>query len=158
MNGVARAALDGALAGAGATTLMTGFMKGSQWAGYYQDEIPPEKITKRSLWRAGASEAVDEEAEQVILTGLGHWAFGMVGGGIFGVLHKLLPVPVPATLHGLVFGLLVWYVSYKGWIPATGLIAPPERQPREIARMPLYAHVVYGSTLGALFSSAQRRR
>jgi XapX domain-containing protein len=158
MNDVVRAALDGTVAGAGATTLMTGFMKGSQWVGYYRDEIPPEKVTKGILRQAGAGSAVDEEHEQNLLATIGHWGFGMAAGALFGVLHTILRLPIPAPVHGTIFGLLVWLVSYMGWIPAANLIPPPTQQQREKARMPFYAHIVFGLSLGALFRAAERRR
>lgn len=144
------AALNGALAGGVATTLMTVFMKASQWTGLYRDAIPPEKITKRMLRAVGMS-AHTNAASETALTAAGHWAFGMAGGAIFGVLHRFLRLPISAPVHGLIFGLLVWFVSYMGWIPAVGLLRHPKRQRWDQALMPALAHIVYGASLGVAF-------
>ena len=156
MNYLVRAALRGAFAGAVATTLMTGVMKLWQWAGFYRAAIPPVAIVESALDAAGVEQSVDEAAE-VALAGVGHWAFGMIAGALFATLHKLLRIPVSAPLHGTLFGLLVWLGSYAGWIPALRLIpAPWNQRPRE-ALMPAVAHVVYGAALGATFDVMDQR-
>lgn len=155
MNRIGRAAAGGAVAGGIATTAMTVFMKLAQWTGLYRDEIPPKKITGRALAAVGARARLDEEAETA-LTAAGHWAFGMLGGALFGGLHKLLRLPIPTFVHGIIFGLLVWLVSYLGWLPAAGLLRHPAHQRRDQALMPLLAHVVYGASLGAAFETVDR--
>ena len=156
MNHLVRSALNGAFAGGVATTLMTGVMKLWQWAGFYQAEIPPVEITQTALETAGLSASVGE-AEETALVGFNHWAFGMVAGALFGTLHRLLRVPLAAPVHGTIFGLLVWLVSYAGWIPALRLIPAPWNQRPQEALMPAVAHVVYGVTLGETFRAMEDR-
>ncbi len=151
-----RSAMYGAVAGGVATTLMTIFMKASQWTGLYRDEIPPEKITKRALRFVGLGGRMNN-ASETALTGVAHWAFGMAGGAVFGVLHRFLRLPISAPIHGLIFGLLVWFVSYMGWIPALRLLRHPKDQRRDQALMPVLAHVVYGASLGAAFDRLEGR-
>ena len=156
MNHLVRSALNGAFAGGVATTLMTGVMKLGQSAGLYQDEIPPVAITQNALDTAGLSQKVGD-GEETALAGVSHWAFGMIAGALFGALHRLLRVPLAAPVHGTIFGLLVWLVSYAGWIPALRLFpAPWNQRPRE-ALMPVVAHVVYGAALGATFGVMEHR-
>ena len=57
---------------------------------------------------------------------------------------------VPGWLVGAVYGLGVWAVSYKGWIPALGILPPPERDRPGRPVIMVAAHVVYGLVLGAL--------
>ena len=147
---------DGAVAGALATTVMTAFMKAVQWSGFYRDDaLPPEKITERVLDKTGVSAETDQRDETLIFVAA-HWAFGMVAGALFGLLHRRLRPPVPTLVHGTIFGLLVWLVSYPGWVPALGLMRSPRRQRQDQAALPFLAHVVYGASLGLSFQSLDR--
>ncbi len=92
-----------------------------------------------------------------MLTTVNHWAFGTVAGTLFGAACQVLRVPVPAALQGIVFGLVVWFTSYMGWIPATGLMRHPRHQRTDQALMPLLAHAVYGITLGIAVGALERR-
>ena len=68
---------------------------------------------------------------------------------IFSFLRRFGP-RVPGWLVGVVYGLGVWAVSYKGWIPALGILPPPERDQPGRPVIMVAAHVVYGLVLGAL--------
>lgn len=140
-------AQHGAYAGALATVAMTGFMKASQWSGLYRDEIPPTKLVSRSLTRLGLRAKTGNQAETGLIAA-GHWAFGMAAGSVFGLLHRRSRGQLRALIAGVGFGLLIWAISYMGWIPALGLLRGPWRQRRAQAYMPLLAHVVYGAALG----------
>jgi hypothetical protein len=56
------------------------------------------------------------------------------------------------------FGLGIWGASYRGWIPAMNIL-PPEQYPgRRGTLMMIAAHVVYGTTDGALSHRASQRQ
>jgi uncharacterized membrane protein YagU involved in acid resistance len=135
---------------------MTAFMKMSQWTGLYRDELPPAKITQAALDAAGMRAGVDD-ATETALTVANHWAFGTVAGTLFGAVSPVLRLPLPPALQGTVFGLVVWFISYMGWVPAAGLMRHPRQQRLDQALMPLLAHVVYGLTLGMAFGALERR-
>ncbi len=142
MHPLTRAAIDGSIAGAVATTTMTAFMRAAQQTGFYQKELPPTKVTRAATKTLGLEQFVSSEQE-TLLTGLTHWAFGMVGGACFGVASKSSN-QLPAQAGGLVFGLLVWAVSYMGWVPALGILPMPWNQRPKHGLMPFFAHVIYG--------------
>ncbi|MCA1665862.1 MAG: DUF1440 domain-containing protein, partial [Thermomicrobia bacterium] len=69
---------------------------------------------------------------------------------LFGVLHRRLPFRVPAALHGMVFGSLVWVTSYQGWIPALGIMPPASDDRPDRPRVMFLAHLLYGALLGTV--------
>ena len=56
----------------------------------------------------------------------------------------------PAGILGVLFGLGIYGVSYKGWIPALGILPPPEDDRPGRPAVMIAAHIVYGLTLGWL--------
>ena len=136
--------LRGAVAGTVATGFMSGLMMAARKAGI-MGEMPPEKITAKFLNRAGIRRS---RQEQDALATLFHFAFGAGGGAIFGLLPRRLPVP--PLLLGMAYGTAIWTVSYMGWVPALGIMPPPDRdRPGRPVAM-LIGHVVYGGALGVL--------
>ena len=156
MNQTTRVAANGALAGGVATLLMTALMKAYQATGLFRGPIPPTRITRAALDVVGAGNEVDDETETAVMAA-GHWGYGMACGALFGVLHTRIRPPIPTAVHGTLFGLLIWALSYMGWVPAAGIMPHPARQNPAQAFMPLLAHVVYGSTLGLTFDALDRR-
>ena len=151
-----RAAAAGALGGAAATVAMSAVMVAALKTGL-MSEMPPQEIAVKSVDRAGAGDEVAHD-EKRDLGWLAHFGFGAAAGALYGVLRQRLPTPGPAAVHGSVYALGVWAVSYLGWIPALRLLPPatddePGRQPAMVA-----AHVVFGGLLGALVEPALRRR
>ena len=143
-----RAIGDGALGGALGTATMSAVMLAARRAGI-SGQLPPERITEAALDAAVGAGARDERTLELLST-LTHFGFGIGIGALFGVLHRRLHPPAGARLHGIVFATLVWLVSYRGWIPALGLLPPPERdRPGRPVTMVL-AHWVYGWTLGTV--------
>ena len=155
MQPLIRAGMNGSIAGAVATTTMTGFMRLTQQTGFYQKELPPTKVTRAATKTLGVEQFVSSEGE-TLLTGLAHWAFGMVGGAVFGVVSKTNN-RIPARFGGLVFGLLVWMVSYMGWIPALRILPMPWNERGKHGLMPFIAHVIYGATLGIVVRRLEHR-
>lgn len=155
MQPLIRAALNGSIAGAVATTTMTGFMRLSQQTGFYQKELPPTKVTQAATKTLGVEQFVSPAGE-TLLTGLAHWAFGMIGGAVFGVAGKTSHW-IPTRFGGLVFGLLVWAVSYMGWIPALRILPMPWNERGKHGSMPFIAHVIYGATLGIVVRRLEQR-
>lgn len=107
-------------------------------------KLPPRKIVEATI-HAASTKRVDESVVKAASVGA-HFAFGAGAGVAFSALQKRLPMaPMPA---GILFGLLVWVVSYKGWIPALKILPPPSRDDPARARTMLLAHLVYGASLG----------
>ena len=147
------ALVDGVIGGCVATAAMSVVMLAAEKTGV-MDRQPPEEIAEAALEAVGVPPDRTGVTEDAVAL-LGHFGFGATAGALFGVLHRRLRPPIPPVVHGIVFGSLVWAVSYKGWIPALGIMPPPERdQPGRPGTM-LLAHWVYGGTLGALVGSRE---
>lgn len=141
------ALMDGAVGGGLGTVTMSAVMVAAEKAGLMGSH-PPELITAAALDATGVRDI--SEGAQDALSVLTHFGFGMGAGALFGALHRRLRLPIHPAVHGVIFGTLVWAVSYKGWVPALGIMPPPERDwPGRPVAM-LLAHWVYGWTLGAL--------
>ncbi len=150
------AGMHGALAGTLATTVMTGFFGLARWTGLYPEQFPPTKITKSALDAVGLRAETGDDAE-IAVAAAAHWAFGTGAGAVFGVLQKWLHLRLPGILQGAAFGLLVWIVSYMGWVPAAGLMSHPRNQRPDQVLVLVASHVVYGASLGGVVQAIERR-
>ena len=110
--------------------------------------LPPKRITEEAAESAGFEEA--GETERNLASTAAHLGFGASMGAIFYLLRGRLRPPGPSVAHGLGYGLVVWAVSYKGWVPALGILPPPERDRPGRRRTNVLAHLVYGAVLGLL--------
>ncbi len=151
MSRAVSAAWNGALAGAIATVPMSAVMFAAKQLGL-MGQYPPEIIAEKSLDAAGIHQG--EDVNDAVATAA-HLGFGASAGALFGLLHRRMELPVPPVVQGIGYGLLVYSVSYNGWIPAIHIMPAPEddrpgRQPSMIA-----AHVVYGAVLGQLAARRQ---
>jgi len=153
VNGTLHSALDGALAGAASTLPMSAVMAAADSAGL-MGEHPPEVIVEKGMRRSGVHA---DEGTTDSLTLVAHFGFGAGAGALFGLLNRGVRHRTSAWVaQGIAYGLIVYAVSYKGWIPSLHILPQPEhdrpgRQPSMIA-----AHVVFGAALGALLSRRGR--
>lgn len=136
---------EGIAGGVVGTLAMSAVMLLGQRAGL-MGEQPPEKIAARVLDAAGQEGG--DPAPRKALAALTHLGFGTATGALFGFLHRHLRLGIPAELHGAIFALGVWAVSYKGWLPALGIMPPPEHDRPGRPIIMILAHVVYGAVLG----------
>jgi hypothetical protein len=94
--------------------------------------------------------------EQSLMTGTlaAHFGFGAVCGMLFtGLnLHRRRPV-----LSRIGFALLVWVVSYLGWIPASGILTAASRHPPGRNLLMIAVHAVWGATAGHAAATLMRR-
>lgn len=139
-----QAILDGAVGGLVGTAVMSAVMQAAHKAGLIEKH-PPEEIAEAAL-DAVEGPGHSEETQDALAVGL-HFAFGAGAGALFALLHRRLNLPIPAALHGVIFGTLVWAVSYKGWVPALGIMPPPEHDQPGRPQSMLFAHWVYGGAL-----------
>lgn len=141
-------AASGALAGVEATGAMTAVLGVAQRVGLL-GRFPPKKIVNRAL-AATRVRRHASEPERHALTALAHFGFGLAAGAVFGLIYRRTRNwPAPAALQGALYGAAVWTLSYHGWVPALGIMPPPERdRPGRPATM-LVSHLVYGAKLGS---------
>lgn len=148
-----RRLLIGACAGLIATAPMTGVMKllHRRLPFWERGALPPRRITTTITRQLGINKKLDEpEMTMAIL--VSHFGFGAVGGALYAPLAAKRREP--AAIKGAAFGILVWAVSYLGWLPASGLLQ--ERSPRRHTMM-IVAHLVWGIVLGMLTEQLEQR-
>jgi uncharacterized membrane protein YagU involved in acid resistance len=139
--------LRGAAAGTLATGAMSMVMLGAKRVGL-MGGMPPEKITARLLNRAGVRRSA---AQQDAIATVLHFGFGAAAGAGFGVVaQRRVTIRVPA---GMAYGAAIWGVSYLGWVPALGIMAPAQRDRVDRQATMLAGHLVFGATLGLLAGS-----
>ncbi len=146
--------VDGGIGGGVGTVAMSLVMLGARRADLV-GELPPTRMAAALLdvvsVRGGPGWVRDMLA--VVL----HLGFGAAAGSFFALLRVRLRLPVAPVLQGLAYGLVVWLVSYMGWVPAVGLLPVATRdEPRRPVVM-VCAHGVYGAVLGALVGYRSRR-
>jgi len=133
---------NGAAAGLLATVCMSGVMLAGSLL-WPKRKLPPRKIVEKGLQAAAAS-----AEDPVINTAafFAHLGFGTLAGCVFGFVEERSPLS--PVVKGVAFGLSVWALSYEGWIPALGIMPPPQRDERCRAVTIAAAHGVYGAVLG----------
>jgi len=136
----------GAAAGVAATGLMSAVMVVAKQAGLLGQQ-PPERIAEAGL--DAANVARSEGAQDALATVL-HFGFGAVGGAGYRIVRRIVPKPRSWLVPGVAYGLAIWLVSYKGWIPRLGILPPPARDRPGRPTVMIAAHVVYGVVLGRL--------
>lgn len=148
--------IQGAGAGLIATIPMTLFMR-SAWKHLPVDEqyaLPPRQITRnvvrpRRFWRMSAE-------KQTALTLFLHFLFGAAAGSVYGMVED--KIPLQNSVKGSLAGVVVWAGSYLGWIPALGILPPATEHPWRRNVMMIVAHLIWGSTLGALAGVTSSRK
>ena len=149
--------LLGALAGCAATAPMTALMELLHHLPVPEPKtLPPRTITENVARAANLGAAVDTPYQSTIATIIAHFAFGAGAGALYAPLEQQLP-QVPAPLKGAGFGVIVWAVSYLGWLPATGLLRPATEQSARRNFLMIVAHLLWGACLGALCERGDKR-
>jgi hypothetical protein len=132
---------------------MSGIIIAGDRAGL-MSEPPPTTITRTALRGAG----IERPAEAVsVAAPLAHLGFGALGGVVYSLVRRLTP-GVPGPLLGILVALGIYAVSYKGWVPALGILPPPEEDRPGRPAVMIAAHVVYGLVLGRLIRAPAAAR
>lgn len=144
-------AVSGGVAGVLATLAMSLVMLAAQRLGLMGMQ-PPERIVERGM-RAVGHRPDGEEVD--VAAAVAHLGFGTACGAIYGVLA--VRTTSASWWLGVPFALLVWLVSYAGWIPALRILpAPPDDRLGRAWSM-FVAHLVYGAVLGLAWRTIARR-
>ncbi|WP_025089596.1 hypothetical protein [Brucella intermedia] len=127
----------GALAGITATTAMTCFMRltFNSLPRQQRYPLPPRELTDVVAQQGGEPEL--KKAEQTVVA---HFIYGAFAGALFPFGRKF-------CVSGVVYGVLVWCVSYLGWIPAMRLLKPATQHPQSRNLLMIGAHLIWGMTL-----------
>lgn len=82
------------------------------------------------------------------LTVAAHLAYGAAAGALLGLLRPR------GALQGAGWGVLLWTVSYLGWVPATGIGRAAFEEPARRNALMIAAHIVWGGVAAALLGRA----
>jgi uncharacterized membrane protein YagU involved in acid resistance len=106
------------------------------------ETAPPKQITHHAEQKAGIRphEQPQEAFDATWLAA--HVGYGAACGVVFGLLRPVLPRN--RVIAGLIFGELVWAVSYLGYLPAIGLYPSPKQDSGSRQAVMIAAHAVYG--------------
>lgn len=150
MNRVAAGALSGLVATVPMTAAMV--LMHRRLPDEQRYPLPPYQITTELARRTGLDQQLQEEQrKQATLTA--HYGFGAFSGAFFPLLDRT----ESPWLYGTLFGVLVWGLSYLGWVPATRLMPPATRQPRARVGLMILAHVVWGSATALTYRALVQR-
>ena len=139
----------GAMAGILATMPMSAVIWGLRHAGVYHSKPPPETGRGGNRMARLARLPEPRRSRWQPLKLAQHFGFGSAAGAGFSLVS---PVLRPKILAGMLVGIGIWLASYAGWIPALGILPPPQKDEKGRMFTMIVAHVVYGLTLGAIAS------
>lgn len=147
--------LPRAAIGAGSGLVATGAMTVAMLAlqqmlpKWEQYPLPPRRIVDVLARWLGLRRDLDK-TELNALTAVAHFGYGTSMGALYGPIG--LALPLPGVVTGILWGLLVWAGSYLGVLPALGILRPATKHPAARNALMIAAHLVWGSSLGALTS------
>ncbi|WP_219413702.1 DUF6789 family protein [Pseudonocardia nigra] len=146
------AVIRGAAAGVVATTVMSGVLEAGRRATAFTRQ-PPTLIV-RTVLTGSPAHGVTAEG---LLAVLAHFGYGTSCGALFALLtRRRRPEAGPGV--GVGYALLLWAISYIGWVPATGAMAPPDRDAPGRQAALVAGHVVYGAVLAAVLRGLNQQR
>jgi uncharacterized membrane protein YagU involved in acid resistance len=107
--------------------------------------LPPREITVHLAQKADLHKKLDSEA-RAALTLINHFGYGALAATIYALVESR--VSASWLLKGLVFGAVVWVVSYFGLLPAAGILEPATKHPPSRNLLMLVVHLVWGLFVG----------
>lgn len=112
------------------------------------NEYPPEVLAEK-VSAAVTGEELDKETRQKYGNYV-HWGYGIMWGGLFGVLRDR--APLVGVGNGLGFGTGLWLVGDELMMPLMGLSPPSTEFPWQNHARAFANHFAYGATLGITHS------
>jgi uncharacterized membrane protein YagU involved in acid resistance len=149
-------AVVAAVSGTAATAPMTVAMAAMHTMLPCDEQYPigPAVITDNIARKTGIEQHMSG-AQRAGAAAVAHFGYGATAALPFALLGGTARRhPVAA---GVAYGLAVWAGSYAGWLPALGILEPPNRQPRGRAGLMVLGHVVWGAALGIAYARLARR-
>lgn len=109
--------------------------------------LPPRLITEEISERVGIEDQLSEK-QLTSASVLSHFGYGALTGSTYALLEQR--IPLQSSLKGGLAGVIVWVLSYLGWIPAMHILPPATEHPWRRNLMMILAHVIWGVALGWL--------
>jgi uncharacterized membrane protein YagU involved in acid resistance len=114
--------------------------------------LPPRQITGEVAERLD----IDDRLSEYTLTAAtlaSHFGYGAASGALYAFTAN--KIPIHPGIKGALAGLILWAASYLGWIPAAKLLPPATRHPWRRNLMMIFAHFVWGATMGMVFKKLE---
>jgi uncharacterized membrane protein YagU involved in acid resistance len=144
----------GILAGTAATVPMSVVMQAlHRWPRREAASLPPRQITYRIARRTGAARQLDKNGLQA-LTWINHFGYGAGMGGLYVLLTSR--IKAHPVLKGAAWGMIIWTISYLGWLPAAGILPPATQHTKRRNSLMLISHLVWGVTTAILADRSHR--
>ncbi|WP_353643233.1 hypothetical protein [Mesorhizobium sp. WSM2239] len=105
--------------------------------------LPPREIVQR-VDVAGTGERGLRTA-----TVTAHFGYGAIAGSVYALLPRRM-------ISGGSYGVLIWALSYLGWIPLARILSPATEHPAARNLLMLGAHLVWGASLAASLHELRR--
>jgi hypothetical protein len=112
--------------------------------------LPPREITMKAIERVPGGREIDP-ATRSALTWLAHFGYGGAAGALYAGANAVAVGSQKSTERGLLFGLLVWAVSYLGLLPGLGVLKPVTEHPVRRSGLMIVAHLAWGLILAGLY-------
>jgi putative membrane protein len=107
--------------------------------------LPPRMLTEEIAERVGIEDKINE-TELTSASVLSHFGYGALTGSMYALIEP--KIPLGSSVKGGIAGVLVWVLSYLGWVPALRILPPATEHPWRRNLMMILAHLVWGVTLG----------
>jgi hypothetical protein len=140
-----------------ATACMSLVLLGLRSGRTHRGKHPPEKVTEGIIERISGRKLNDRE--RLLATATAHEGYGIAAASVFALLwERFGPRRKWPVIHGMLFSLGLWFVSYKGWVPGLKLMPSPKRDRRGGVATNIASHLAYGAVLGANARKLEARR
>ena len=131
-----------------ATACMGLVMLGLRSRRTHRAKHPPDKVTKGIVERIPGSKL--NKHAPMLATAAAHEGYGVAAASLFALLwERFGPRRKWPVIHGMLFSLGLWFVSYKGWLPGSNPTPSPTCDHRRRVATNLASHLAYGAVLGA---------
>jgi putative membrane protein len=153
MNHYTTSAVSGAIATVPMTIVMAYLHK--KLPPTQQYSLPPRNIALKVADEMGVKKKMNPP-NKLAFTMFTHFGYGTAVGSLYLPLSRL--IKIPRIWSGMIFGLGVWSFSYMGLLPVIGLYPPATKIPVKRNALMIFAHLVWGSSLGIMTDVLERRK
>lgn len=148
-------ALSGGVAGLAATVPMTLVMKVLERRLPSDERLPsaqePLLIVDQLLRAVGVEQELSERQKRRLTWGA-HFGYGTASGIGYAFLAGRLPLPT--ATRGALYGVLLWALSYGGWLPALRILPLPTRRALGRNAVLIASHLVWGVSASLVYERA----
>jgi hypothetical protein len=137
----------GALAGLGATVVLTGLREAWTKTGLVFQTAPMQVVDR--MEEVGLVGDLSPRGRR-LLSVIAHFTYGAGTGAAFGLLRKETGTQAEEAAVGSALGVLAWGAGWSSWLPLTGVHRPPWAQKTPRVLLPVIDHAVFGVAWGLL--------